>query len=491
MPPVIEENLFTWALMAGLAAGFSAVCVYKPFLGACLLVCLHPLSAVFFKITQASSEQLILPYSLAVLIILPAALLRSTEPLIATAKRSPKPPTPGFPLVIYCMALFACWSFYSLTWSDRPWLSLSGLIRMLLNFAATLYLATFVRTLRQLKILFALVCVTACVFAAAAGLATHHANEWKIALPGSLKHGTLEFHAALFNQAGGFNPSVVGMLTGFGLGGKHEVGMLMLAGSICALYLATQVQSGVLRTLLLAIIVACFSIIFQAFVKITLVAAGLLAAATTLAFPSWRKRLPEVLLAFLLLNAAALVIANQLRTQHMKNMESMSSRLSQATESGRYSVGSMAERWHIWENTGRRIVDSHGLGRGADSLNFDKTFGYHHGHNIFLTLGAEYGLPGTALVFVMLASVLLRSWKLLHCYTIPSDLRLALLTATLLLMAALFEGLFDVYVWMPALWTMLGLLLAAMKITKPAAVQSSSSPVMSSSCTPSALPTTS
>ena len=454
-----------WIVAAAVALFATVLVSCRPFVGACLLTILYPFTTGMLVLTTPPHHVLkVFGVNLLSVVLLAALLVRRVFVWRGGCRDGVAGRIPDFPRILFFMAGFSACAFLSLQWADNAFLSFLGFLRFGGNFVIVLFLAVFVDDHKKLVRLLVLNCCVSAVFIAAAIFATYHAFHWEHSII-LTPDFSLVLDFSLFNQPGGFRDIVVGLLTGYGLSGKHELGMLMMGCIFFSLFLITQNRSTAVNGLLGMLILLCCSMIYQGFAKLTVVSVFFIIVAGTLSVPQWRRKIPEVLFVFLLVNASGFLIATTLKTQHMKAMETTGSKLAIAADSGEFTVGSMSERKRIWRLALDRIGQSQGMGTGADSLERDATFGYHHGHNLFLSFAAEYGIAGLACIVALLGTVVNRARITLFRDIRPDDLAWRLVFVGLgAVLAAWMESLFDVYIWLPHLWYFLGILLASLKL---------------------------
>ncbi len=176
--------------------------------------------------------------------------------------------------------------------------------------------------------------------------------------------------------------------------------MLLAGGILFAFFFIVNNKSLKVRCSLIILILFFMTIIYQVFSKLSVAAMFLVALFFCLALPTWRNITFKVLAILLVLNIAGSFCSSLIRPVHMKTMESTQQKIQAVSSKSKFEPSSLSGRKYIWEKTIARIDRQSGLGSGPDSLHRDKSFGYPNGHNIFLTLAAEYGLPGVLLIII-------------------------------------------------------------------------------------------
>jgi O-antigen ligase len=201
------------------------------------------------------------------------------------------------------------------------------------------------------------------------------------------------------------------MLTGVGLSAKHELSMLLTGGIFFALFLMKLYDSLKIRCALLTLILLFMTIIYQVFSKLSIAGMFLVALFLCLAIPFWRKSIIWVVVILIVMNLAGLFCSLLIRPAHMKNMESTMQKVESATSESAFEGSSMGLRKYMWERTIERILQNKGLGSGPNSLMMDEAFNSPNGHNLLLTLAAEYGLPGVILILLFLLVIANSAYK--------------------------------------------------------------------------------
>jgi O-antigen ligase len=168
---------------------------------------------------------------------------------------------------------------------------------------------------------------------------------------------------------------------------------------------------------------------------------------------------------FIALNLAGLLGSSLLKTTHMKNMESTQQKIETSVSESEFEPSSLAGRKLIWRKTIERIAQNKGLGSGPDSLSVDMAYAFPTAHNLFLTLGAEYGLPGALLIIIFLLVIADRSFKsILVKPKVENNLWLLQAVFVAASFHSLFVYSFDIPIHRKQLWFMLGLLMASLHV---------------------------
>jgi O-antigen ligase len=172
------------------------------------------------------------------------------------------------------------------------------------------------------------------------------------------------------------------------------------------------------------------------------------------------------------MNLAGFFCSSLIRTAHMKNMESTLQKVEVVTSESEFAPNSLSGRKYIWERTIERIMQNKGMGSGPDSLMQDIAFHVPHGHNLLLTLAAEYGLPGAVLIFLFLLVIANSVYKSVFIEPkVRNNLWLLQAIFVAASLHALFVYCFDMPINRKQLWVMLGLLMASINVAKKEATR--------------------
>ena len=257
------------------------------------------------------------------------------------------------------------------------------------------------------------------------------------------------------------------MLMGVGLAAKHDLAMFLIGGIFFAFFLMKLYDSLKVRCVLLTLILLFMTIIYQVFARLSIAGMFLVAVFLCLAIPSWRKSIVWVVVILIVVNLAGFFCSSLIKTTHMKNMESALKTVESVTSESEFAPNSLSGRKYIWKRTIERIMRNKGMGSGPDSLMMDLEFAVPNAHNLFLTLAAEYGVPGAVLILLFLLVIANSAYKSAF---IGSKVRNNLWLLQAIFVAAslhsLFVYCFDVPISRKQLWFMLGLLMASINVAE-------------------------
>jgi O-antigen ligase len=167
------------------------------------------------------------------------------------------------------------------------------------------------------------------------------------------------------------------------------------------------------------------------------------------------------------MNLAGFFCSSFIKTTHEKNMESTMQKVESVTSESEFTPSSLSGRKYIWKRTIERILRNEGLGTGPDSLSTDIAFASPNGHNLLLTLAAEYGLPGAVLIAILLLVIANSVYRSVFIKPkVRNNLWLLQVVFVAAVLEALLEYFFDLPISHKQLWFMLGLLMASINVAE-------------------------
>ena len=253
----------------------------------------------------------------------------------------------------------------------------------------------------------------------------------------------------LANGSIGFIAERQGMIPGFGLSAKHELSTFLAAAFFYSLYLWLTAKNKTYSTYYLVVSFAILLALFYGPSKLTL--AGIIMATIVVALLNRFLR-SHVLLIVLILACTMLFTffaAKFTRPPYAKNMEMTSQSFKVVNSSSEFS-NSFKGRLAKMRNAAKFIKSSYGVGIGADMLHYHPIFSDVHGHNLFITLFAEYGFP--AVMSVLILGILLTCQVLPIITSQASVYDIGYLTSMPIIVSfivILFEYSLDCNVWSP------------------------------------------
>lgn len=457
----LTQVIYPYVWLAGfLCLTIFFIVLLKPIIGIYLMLLLYPLGSIslFIEYDQIRSSlyfEEMFSFMLLLVMILKKLSDRHQQPMHAES-------ITAFPYkwIFFLLSLFIIWSTFTVFRSQYFFISLIGLWRFISCFIIITFLVLYLDTYEKFIDVLKIYCFVALIYGLSAVYATNFVFDFDYRL-----NTFMGIHFRLFNQASGVLLSNVGMLMGVGLASKHDLAMLLTGGIFFALLLMKLSDSLKVRFILLILVLLYITIIYQVFSKISI--AGMFLATMFLCFAvsDWRKLTVWVVAIFIILNIAGFLGSSLLKTTHMKNMESTQQKIESSVSESEYEPSSLAGRKLIWRKTIERIIHNNGLGSGPDSLRVDMAFAIPHGHNFLLTLIAEYGLPGAALIIIFLLVIAESSHKSIFVMpNVKNNLWILQAVFVAASLHALFVYCFDMPIYRKQLWFMLGLLMASINV---------------------------
>jgi O-antigen ligase len=444
----------------------SFIVILKPMIGIYLLILLYPLDSIHLTVSNPVSENIVYFRDILSCVLLLVMILKQ----LSERHRRPMhvEPFKAFPYkwIFFLLALFIIWSIFTVFYSDYFTFSLYGWWRFVTSFVIIVFLVLYLDSYDKFISVLIFYCFVSVIYALSAVYATHFVFQVKYELF-QIFDKFISISAALWNVSGYVLKANVGMITGMGLTAKHELSMLLVGGIFFALFLMKLYDSLKIRCALLTLILLFMTIIYQVFSRSSVAGISLVAVFLCLAIPSWRKSIVWVVVILIVMNLAGLFCSSLIRPTHMENMESTLQKVESTTSESELGAGSLSWRKYVWKRTIERILQNKGLGSGPDSLKSDVAFALFHGHNLLLTLAAEYGLPGAVLILLFLLVIAHSAYKSVFIEPkIKNNLWLLQATFVATVLGALCEYFFDVPITAKQLWFMLGLLMASINVAE-------------------------
>ncbi|MDQ1336012.1 MAG: hypothetical protein QG552_2962 [Thermodesulfobacteriota bacterium] len=371
--------------------------------------------------------------------------------------------------IFFLFTTFIAWSAFIALLSSKADVAFFGWWKLNCNFVMMALLIIHLDRYDKFIKVMSLYCGVAFIFSLISIYATHQAFETTkmIYLSPDL---SASIKIALFNRPGGVMEKLVGLVNGFGLCGKHQLGMLVLGGILFSVFLAKHYKSWIIRATLVLLICLFEMILYNNVMKLSLTASLLLLILAWLAVLPFRKYFIHILALFICLNIVGWCGSKLIQAPHLAATDEIISKLvTKVPASSQFQVGSIPHRVYIWEQTFDRIIKNPFTGIGPEALRKDLLFNLPHGHNFFLTLTAEYGAPAGMLMLFAFFLVGIYSYHNIFSKDESNSgnnrilwfLKLTFFGAS---GSALFESLFDCDIWLPHLWFMLALLLGSMNL---------------------------
>lgn len=438
---------------------------FKPMIGIYLLTLLYPIISVFIKLNLSWPDYIqIYWYEVLSLILLLVMILRYLVKYHNLDGDSPIARTHSDRWILFFFVAFVIWSISTVFWSDYLDRTLFGWFQFNCLFVYISFIVIYLDSYEKFVRLMTVYCCVSAILAIAAIYSTFHVFLINYALLVT-SHLSLSVQVSLFNRPATAATFLSGMVTGPGLSGKHELAMFLVGGVVFALFLMKQYKSIWIRYTLLSLILLLETVIYLVFVRLSIVGSLIVLVFISLVFP-WRKSIVIILACFILLNVTAYSFSQILKPSHTKNMESSGTEIKMESGGSEYEPGTLPLRKRYWRRAIERIQENYGMGDGPGSMNLSINPSISpNAHNMILTMIVEYGVPGMlfmlAGLFIIGKGSYYQVFKIFQANNHMWLLKLACVITTAL---ALFENSFDVHIWWPQLWYMVGLLWASLRL---------------------------
>jgi O-antigen ligase len=368
--------------------------------------------------------------------------------------------------IFFLLALFIFWSIFTVFRSEHFFTSLFGLWRFISCFVIIAFLVLYLDSYDKFISVLIFYCFVSVIYALSAVYATNFVFQVNYELF-QIFDTVISIDISLFNQPVAVIEKNVGMLMGVGLAAKHDLAMFLTSGIFFSFFLMKLHESFKVRCVLLALIILFMTIIYQVNARLSIAGMFLVIVFLCLAIPSWRKSIVWIVVILIVLNLAGLFCSSLIRTTHMKNMESTLQKVESVTSESEFALNSLSGRMYIWKRTIERIIRNKGMGSGPDSLMGDIAFHAPNGHNLLLTLAAEYGVPGAVLILLFLLVIANSVYKSVFIEPkVRNNLWLLQAIFVAASLHALFLYCFDMPISRKQLWFMLGLLMASINVAE-------------------------
>ena len=437
---------------------------FKPMIGIYLLTLLYPIDSLFIKLNLSWPDYIkIYWYEVLSIILLMVMILRYLVKYHRLDGDSPIAKTYSDRWILFFFIAFVIWSIFTVFWSDYLDRTLLGWFRFNCVFIFMSFIAIYLDSYEKFVRLMTFYCFVSGILAVAAIYSTYHIFLINYAFL-MKSYFSLSVQVSLFNQPGNAYTFLKGMIIGYGLSSKQELAMSLLGGVVFALFLMKHYKSIWIRCIFLLLILFFETVIYQGFVQLSILGSFIVLILISMTVSPWRKSMILVLSCFIFLNVTAFTFSQILIPTHMKNRESTGIRIKMESGGSEYQPSSFPLRLRAWKRAIEKIRESHGLGDGPDSTYWD-TRTSPHSNNILLTIVAEYGVPG--ILFIMAAFFIIARDNYCQIFKrvqVNNTIWLLKLSFVITTALALFVYSFDIYIWWPQLWYMVGLLWASLRL---------------------------
>ncbi len=433
-----------------------------PIAGIYAWLLLFPIQSVYIALAVGWRVHRIYSVEVLALIILPLLVVKVLADNGVPAPRAARPADPEFSWIFFFSAAFIAWSALCLLLSKFPNEAIISWWRLIGDFVMAAFLLICLDRYEKFIKLIVFFCGIAAVFSIIAIYSNHYGMDlsYRLIGPGPV---ALRFVANFLNVSGNYDPKMVGMAFSSGLSARHELGIFLSSATVFSLFLMHQRRSLWVRAILL------FMILLYATTELLTIPKGsLLGFVGSILFlcliiPELRKFLLPVILGMAGLFAVGSYTSNLFKPLWMKAIGLGTSVTNLAGQSA-FKPGTIGNRLKLMGEAVDLFLSSNGLGGGPDSLLFLKIGGVH-GHSLFLSFAADYGVPGV--LFAVGILVLLGKLAYKRIVARPQTgnpiwlLRFAILASLLM---SVFEYSFDCYIWYPHVWFIGALFLASLRI---------------------------
>lgn len=366
--------------------------------------------------------------------------------------------------LIFFLIAFEIWSLISLLWVPYREGSAYGLFRFSCNFVLILFLVQTLRSYNSVIQVITVYFAIAIIHGILAAISTWHAFGTFLPIFGH-ENLSVRLYTSLVNSGPKYSLSGVAMGTGHGLSAKHELGMYLITAIFFAFLIYRHHKSFIIRLLIVSGILFLTIVLYRGPIKTIILGSFFVIVAMTLMLPQIRKALFFIFTIMLLVNILGFAGSGLLRADYKTAMGQTTGNIKNWDTSSEYSLGTMAFRKGSWRNAIKRIIETKGIGAGADNLSRDQTFLYIHSHNIILDLIYDFGIPGFLFIFLFIIFLILPGWKRITSRSRSKDdlwwMQVCLLGA---IFTCLLDHFIDDWIWHPQIWFLLGLFWAVTKI---------------------------
>jgi O-antigen ligase len=452
-------------LIVFLCLALSFIVFLKPIIGIYLLILLYPLGSLFLILSPEAIKNVYFEEIFSFVLLLVMILRKLSEHHQRSMHGEAFKAFP-YKWIFFLLALFIFWSIFTVFRSEHFFTSLFGLWRFISCFVIIAFLVLYLDSYDKFISVLIFYCFVSVIYALSAVYATNFVFQVNYELF-QIFDTVISIDISLFNQPVAVIEKNVGMLMGVGLAAKHDLAMFLTSGIFFSFFLMKLHESFKVRCVLLALIILFMTIIYQVNARLSIAGMFLVIVFLCLAIPSWRKSIVWIVVILIVLNLAGLFCSSLIRTTHMKNMESTLQKVESVTSESEFALNSLSGRMYIWKRTIERIIRNKGMGSGPDSLMGDIAFHAPNGHNLLLTLAAEYGVPGAVLILLFLLVIANSVYKSVFIEPkVRNNLWLLQAIFVAASLHALFLYCFDMPISRKQLWFMLGLLMASINVAE-------------------------
>jgi hypothetical protein len=427
----------------------------KPIAGVYIWLFLFPIQEIYFAVSAYGHTQVHQTHFVELFapIILPVLLVKALE---GRSQLSLRPPVPAeFQWVYFFSAAFFSWSLINLLISPLPAEVTINWWIMMCNFPLCAFLILNLDEYDKFVRLIIFFCIVAAIHSVITIYSNYYDYDHR-----NLFADNYPFTIILIKR---FMKGAYGTSLASGFSGRHELGILLTCATAFIIFLMHKFKGSAARAGLLSLLLLYATTQFIAIPKAALLGSVISLAIIVLAVPQWRRRALYAAMGVLGLWFVANYLASFLRPgfvmQRAVGLAGGDLFVQSATQ-----PGTILNRLKLMGEAIEVFASSNGLGAGPDSLQYLKSGGVH-GHNLFLTFGADYGVPGILFALCMVVLMGKLAYSKILARPRPASrvwmLRAAILTCLLM---TVFEYSLDCYIWYSHLWFISALFLASMRL---------------------------
>lgn len=435
---------------------------FFPTAGVYAWLILFPVQSVYMEFSAGWRVHRIYPPELLAFIILPVLISKALSEKPVSALNPVRPADPEFPWIYFFSAAFIAWSLLCYFLSGISPDAIVTWWRLMADFVLAAFLIVYLDRYEKFIRLIIFFCFLAALFSVIAIYSNHYGLDlsYRLLNPGPF---SIRFFANFLNVSGNFDPRMVGMAFSSGLSGRHELGIFLTCATVLAVFLINHFKLTWFRAILALMILVYATTQLLIIPKASLLGFLFSVVFLLLLTPRWRKFTLPGVGSILGLWAVGNFLSDFVKPHWMKQVGLTTSVGNLANQSA-FRPGTMGNRLKLMGDAFDVFQKSYGLGGGPDSL-FIRKVGGVHGHNLFLSYAADYGIPGVIFAAGMLILLGRLAWSKVLARPRTHDpvwlLRFAILACLLI---SVFEYSFDCYIWYPHVWFMGALFLASLRV---------------------------
>ncbi len=423
---------------------------------------LFPVQSIYMEFSAGWRVHRIYPFELLAFIILPVLLAKVLSEKPVSALNPPRAADSEFPWIYFFSAAFIAWSMLCFFLSGISKEAIVTWWRLMADFILSAFLIVYLDRFEKFIRLIIFFCLFAAILSVIAVYSNHYGLDlsYRLLSPGPF---AIKFLANFLNVSGNFDPRMVGMAFSSGISSRHELGIFLTCATVLAVFLIRHFKITWFRALLALLILLYAMTQMLIIPKASLLGFLLSIVFLLLLVPQWRELTLPAVGGILGLWAVGNFLSNLVKPHWMTQVGLATSVGNLANQSA-FKPGTMGNRFKLMGEAIDMFLKSYGLGGGPDSL-FIYEFQGVHGHNLFLSYAADYGMLGVIFAAGMLILLGRLAWsKVLARPRIEDPVWLLRFGILCCLLISVFEYSFDCYIWYPHLWFFGALFLASLRL---------------------------